>query len=279
VINQTSISTITSTLGHMDLELIVRKNFDFTGSVEAFFAQRAPDAVVLYKNLEEKLLAAMMDAKRNTDFLQISNTKLEMIRQKADQYEHKISILESERDSLQKTLEYERDTSRETLKHERSTSQETLQYERDTSRHEREQSKMHSESWARERIWLEKEVLRVRGLLTSRGVFERMLQLVADENKVSGKFNATDVCMKLRTYKDDDSKPWTQKLLTAIQNGAPGRNVSEYACELYTILSKGVHGCEWTGVAVDIRFDSEKPDEAVHLEVLKSICKALGLQN
>ncbi len=46
----------------------------------------------------------------------------------------------------------------------------------------------------------ERECLAARGLLTSRGIVERMLQMVAKERLIRGHFNATDTITQIKHH-------------------------------------------------------------------------------
>jgi hypothetical protein len=130
--------------------------------------------------------------------------------------------------------------------------------------------------WAEHKRTLVADGLRSKGLLTARGIFERYLQLIAVENKMKGKFNATDVCKQLKIFTPIPGS-WTAILIGGVQKTLPGQDVSEYTAALYAVLSRDIHGHPWTGNAVELIFDDAKQDEKSHLLVLQILCKGMGL--
>ncbi len=145
--------------------------------------------------------------------------------------------------------------------------------------------------WAEHKSLLLADGLRSRGLLTAQGVFERYLQLIAIENNVKGKFNATEVCKLLKVFVPKLAS-WTEIFVLSIGTAVPGRDVSEYATALYAVLCRDVseyatalyavlcrdiHGHPWTGDGVVLIFDDTKQDEKDHLLVLQALCKGMGL--
>lgn len=132
--------------------------------------------------------------------------------------------------------------------------------------------------WAEQKRILVADSLRSKGLLTARGIFERYLQLVAIENGIKGKFNATNVLGLLKTLPVSSTGSWTEILVCGIQTAIPaGRDISDYATGLYAVLCRDIHGHPWTGDAVQLLFDESKHDEKIHLSVLRALCKGMGL--
>ena len=54
-------------------------------------------------------------------------------------------------------------------------------------------------SWNDRLAFSRKETLRAEGKLSSRGIFERMLELVASERGITGRFNATKTIQRVGT--------------------------------------------------------------------------------
>ena len=118
--------------------------------------------------------------------------------------------------------------------------------------------------------------LRSKGLLTARGIFERYLQLIAVEQNFRGKFNASEVCRRLKGYVPAAGS-WTEILVKGIETATPGTDVSDYATKLYGVLCRDIHGHPWSGTAVELLFDDSIPEDSVHLSVLRCLCTGMGL--
>ena len=57
--------------------------------------------------------------------------------------------------------------------------------------------------WAKREAELNRQILSLKGVLLSRGIFERFLRIIQTENptQLQGKFNAAEVCGKLGSLK------------------------------------------------------------------------------
>lgn len=130
--------------------------------------------------------------------------------------------------------------------------------------------------WDEHKRVLVADSLRSKGLLTARGIFERYLQLIAGEHKLKGKFNASEVCNRLNGLAPVAGS-WTKILVDGIETATPGTDVSDYANNLYGVLCRDIHGHPWSGTAVELLFDDSKPEDCVHLSVLRCLCKGMGL--
>jgi hypothetical protein len=132
--------------------------------------------------------------------------------------------------------------------------------------------------WDEHKRVLVEDSLRSKGLLSARGIFERYLQLIAGEHKLKGKFNASEVCNRLKGLAPAASAgSWTKIMVQGIETATPGTDVSDYANNLYGVLCRDIHGHPWSGTAVELLFDDSIPEDCVHLSVLRCLCKGMGL--
>jgi hypothetical protein len=223
---------------------IIIEKFQYEKSALDFFKERSNDALDLYNALF-------------SDFVSYSRNSANLL-----------TLKDMEISSLNKQLTYTTQMSNQHI-------QMLENYLSDTKQMCQKQVELLEINQKEVTKTLERELLRTHGLLTSRGVFEHSLTLVAKEQNIQP-FNASKVCNKLSSLTRHGFK-WTDAMISAIEKGAPGKNVSEYARNLYSLLSNEIHGYPWRGQAVDIKFDKTNADEAEHFEVISSLCKNLGL--
>ena len=101
------------------------------------------------------------------------------------------------------------------------------------------------------------EVLRSKGLLTSRGVLEMALIQVHNECKLKGKFSAQKTCFYLGKAKStEQTAAWKlKKCHQEARDKHPHSNlldesVGKAYSDLYGLLSEKIHGHPWSGESV-----------------------------
>jgi hypothetical protein len=113
------------------------------------------------------------------------------------------------------------------------------------------------------------ETLRAEGLLSSRGVLERFLQLHHGEQRFRGRFNATDTIRQLT-----QAGRWGNSLVWAVKECHGHQiDVRRVLQDLYSKLSEEIHGRPWDTNAVLI--DDSLPDKDKC--VLRKLCEFMGL--
>ena len=138
---------------------------------------------------------------------------------------------------------------------------------------------------------LKMEVLRAKGLLSARGIFERVLNLIHDEQtSLKGKFNATNVCSKLDTltsgkfhllsvacgsflYSICGAGRWLTFVRNAHKACGTVLGLSAYAKKLYSTLSAEIHGYPWATNAVQLSDELCTEDR----DFLLQLCMDMGL--
>ena len=115
------------------------------------------------------------------------------------------------------------------------------------------------------------ELLRAKGLLSSRGIFEWTLRLAAKECRPKDKFNATATIKALRTAKNNGR--WENILSTGIKNCFKGARVKPTLESIYGTLSDEIHGYPWTVNAVQLSDQLSESEKCF----LVHLCKALNL--
>eukprot|EP00597_Dinobryon_sp_UTEXLB2267_P001862 CAMPEP_0170070236 /NCGR_PEP_ID=MMETSP0019_2-20121128/8609_1 /TAXON_ID=98059 /ORGANISM="Dinobryon sp., Strain UTEXLB2267" /LENGTH=172 /DNA_ID=CAMNT_0010278475 /DNA_START=117 /DNA_END=635 /DNA_ORIENTATION=+ len=102
-----------------------------------------------------------------------------------------------------------------------------------------------------ETVYIE-QILASRGVLTARGIFEHILNIIHIELKLPGKFNATTTCYYLQNHIEDLSGTplqYTKGFLDAIHSC---RFDAKSIVPLYSELSSSIHGAPWSGPGVSI---------------------------
>ena len=101
------------------------------------------------------------------------------------------------------------------------------------------------------------EVLRSKGLLTSRGVLEMALIQVHNESKWKGKFSARKTCFYLgEANSTEQTAAWKlKKCHQEARDKHPNSNllddsVGKVYGDLYGLLSEEIHGHPWSGESV-----------------------------
>ena len=128
---------------------------------------------------------------------------------------------------------------------------------------------------------LHQGLLQVQGLLTSRGLFERVAQLVFAEQKVAGhvkgSFNCTSALEQV--VFTPQSGPWSKLLKKTIKKCAPavGKSKDLQKKELHRVwadLSNAIHGHAWYGPDVKVVAALSKTGKCV----IARLAEAFGLQ-
>ena len=103
----------------------------------------------------------------------------------------------------------------------------------------------------------QREVLRSKGLLTSRGVLEMALIQVHNESKWKGKFSARKTCFYLGKAKStEQTAAWKlKKCHQEARDKHPNSNLLDESVgkvygDLYGLLSEEIHGHPWSGESV-----------------------------
>ncbi|CAE7243591.1 unnamed protein product [Symbiodinium sp. CCMP2592] len=117
----------------------------------------------------------------------------------------------------------------------------------------------------------EMELLRAKGLLSSRGIFEWTLRLAAKECRPKDKFNATATIKALRSGKNRGR--WEAILSKGIKKCFSGERVKPTLQSIYGTLSDEIHGFPWTVNAVQLSDQLSSQERCFLLE----LCKALNL--
>lgn len=235
----------TLSLQHRPIEREIRDVFGYE-SVLQFFKDKPDAAMAMCMGVEEKLTVAFLicNEKIQDASLQfkVMNERLVEMNERIVEMKERISEIKQRNAELKDSIAIQRN------------------------------------DWAEQKRSLVADSLRSKGLLTARGIFERYLQLVAIENGIKGKFNATRVLDSLKTLPIIATGSWTEILVCGIRTAIPsGRDISDYANTLYAVLCRDIHGHPWTGDAVELLFDESKQDEKIHLSVLRALCKGMGL--
>ena len=116
------------------------------------------------------------------------------------------------------------------------------------------------------------DVLRAKGLMTARGVFERVGQLVFNEQRCKSKFNCTTGVLQALAKPSAGER--SQFLFDTIQDCKdPGDDVNKAATKVWQQLSDQTHGQTWSGIEVEVL----GPLDEVGRCVIAKICAKMGL--
>ena len=131
------------------------------------------------------------------------------------------------------------------------------------------------ESIRREMVAEKREALRARGLLSSRGIFERVLQLLHAEENFRGKFNATQAIQQLQQLSpSNQSGRWANCLFQSVSKSyGSSVNIVHQLTTLYSTLSVDVHGQPWNQNSVQISDQLGANDK----QFIEELCRCMGL--
>ena len=124
-------------------------------------------------------------------------------------------------------------------------------------------------------IKLEEDLLQAKGLMTARGVFERVVQLAFNEQKTVGKVKGECIIANiLPTISDNPQAGRFSKLLvsSAIRCDST-QSVKDALQSVWTQLSQQVHDFPWSG---DVKIGSDLPE--VTRCIAEELCKGMGLE-
>ena len=124
-------------------------------------------------------------------------------------------------------------------------------------------------------IKLEEDLLRAKGLMTARGVFERVVQLAFNERKTVGKVKGKCIVANiLPTISDNPQAGRFSKLLVSSAKRCDStQSVKDALQSVWTQLSQQVHDFPWSG---DVKIGSDLPE--VTRCIAEELCKGMGLE-
>ena len=124
-------------------------------------------------------------------------------------------------------------------------------------------------------IKLEEDLLRAKGLMTARGVFERVVQLAFNEQKQVGKVKGK--CMIANVLPTTSDNPevgrFSKLLVSSAQRCDSTQSVKDALQGVWTQLSQQVHDFPWSG---DVKIGSDLPE--VTRCIATELCKDMGLE-
>ena len=122
---------------------------------------------------------------------------------------------------------------------------------------------------------LEEDLLRAKGLMTARGVFERVVQLAFNEqkvkNKVKGKCNIANTLPII--CDNPQSGRFSGLLVSSAKRCDSTQSVKDALQSVWTQLSQQVHNFPWSG---DVKIGSDLPK--VTRCIAEELCKDMGLE-
>ena len=124
--------------------------------------------------------------------------------------------------------------------------------------------------WKSEIEKLEYRLGVVQGTLTGRGVFEFLMRHVHGNERMPGRFNATNVARLLDNHNKNDTKPVnadTQKMMEIF------KSCDQSAADLYKTLSFEIHGSPWSGPDVKLHLDKLQPSEQCAIKKLVALSR------
>ena len=171
--------------------------------------------------------------------------------------------LSRERELTQQQLSREKELTQQQLSREKELAEQQLSREKQLTEQNKElteQKVSMTDKLARleENLQVaQREVLRSKGLLTSRGVLEMALIQVHNESKWKGKFSARKTCFYLgEANSTEQTAAWKlKKCHQEARDKHPNSNllddsVGKVYGDLYGLLSEEIHGHPWSGESV-----------------------------
>ena len=124
-------------------------------------------------------------------------------------------------------------------------------------------------------IKLEEDLLQAKGLMTARGVFERVVQLAFNEQKTVGKVKGKCIIANiLPTISDNPQAGRFSKLLVSSAKRCDStQSVKDALQSVWTQLSQQVHDFLWSG---DVKIGSDLPE--VTRCIAEELCKGMRLE-
>ena len=122
---------------------------------------------------------------------------------------------------------------------------------------------------------LEEDLLRAKGLMTARGVFERVVQLAFNEQKVKNKVKVKcNIANTLPIICDNpQSGRFSGLLVSSAKRCDSTQSVKDALQSVWTQLSQQVHNFPWSG---DVKIGSDLPK--VTRCIAEELCKDMGLE-
>ena len=171
--------------------------------------------------------------------------------------------LSREKELAQQQLSREKELTQQQLSREKELAEQQLSREKELTEQNKElteQKVSMTDKLARleENLQVaQREVLRSKGLLTSRGVLEMALIQVHNESKWKGKFSARKTCFYLgKANSTEQTAAWKlKKCHQEARDKHPNSNllddsVGKVYGDLYGLLSEEIHGHPWSGESV-----------------------------
>ena len=117
------------------------------------------------------------------------------------------------------------------------------------------------------------DTLRAKGLLSSRGIVERVLQLCHTERGMKGKFNATATINALGTP-SEQIRRWEQCVRDTVTSCHTGTsNITPVLQNLFNTLSNEIHGQPWSTNTILIDDSLPQQDKCI----IEKLCRHMGL--
>jgi hypothetical protein len=141
--------------------------------------------------------------------------------------------------------------------------------------------KLIQDAWTKTETSLRRDLMTAKGMFSSRGVFERVLEIVAIEQGWKGKVTSTEVCRRLgnTTLKSPSGMKLsgtpegelTNVLVSAIKKCAnvnTEKEISDSAVKMFSTLSKDIHGSPWDTQAIRLSDDLDDMQKCILKDVL-----------
>jgi len=220
---------------------------------------------------------AQQHLSREKELKELAQQQLSRERELAEQQlsrekELKEQQLSREKELAEQQLSRERELTQQQLSREKELAEQQLSREKELTAREKQLTEQNKELTEQKVSMTDKlarleenlqvaqrEVLRSKGLLTSRGVLEMALIQVHNECKLKGKFSAQQTCFYLGKAKStEQTAAWKlKKCHQEARDKHPHSNlldesVGKAYSDLYGLLSEKIHGHPWSGESIKI---------------------------
>ena len=215
------------------------------------------DTELQMSTLKGKLFSAQKQVK---SMAAMWKSEKQLLAQKLESEEKK---LESEEKRLADKLESEKKRLAEKLESEEKRLADKLESAEKLRKSE-------EKLWKSEIEKLEYRLGVVQGTLTGRGVFEFLMRHVHGNERMQGRFNATNVARLLDNHNKNDTKPVntdTQKMMEIF------KSCDQSAADLYKTLSFEIHGSPWSGPDVKLHLNKLQPSEQCAIKKLVALSR------
>lgn len=121
---------------------------------------------------------------------------------------------------------------------------------------------------------IEEDLLRAKGLMTARGVFERVAQLAFNEQKKAGnvKGNCVTATILPIASKHPEEGCWSELLHSSAKECESTQIPEDTLQQVWTLLSDQVHNPSWG----DVKIDPNLPEGTRC--IVKKLCEKMGLE-